>query len=159
MTEASLLLDRPFLIGRFFAMAEFLEINPMKQLPALHIDGHTLSESVAILEVGAAVVSSQEGLSLHKFMTKIRVRLCEPSSESWIQETLGFAYLKTMLVLWFWHSSYLTRNRGFLRSGRSPVFVSLSPPSQTASEHHPPFTCSPELTSHSDCAEECCVLR
>ncbi|GAQ82668.1 maleylacetoacetate isomerase-like [Klebsormidium nitens] len=32
------------------ATPEFLAINPMKQLPALRIDGHTLSESVAILE-------------------------------------------------------------------------------------------------------------
>lgn len=30
---------------------EFREINPMEQVPALHIDNHTLIESVSIMQI------------------------------------------------------------------------------------------------------------
>lgn len=65
---------------------EYREINPMEQVPALHIDGHTLVESLNILTY-LEETRPQRPLMPHDFIKRSKVgefNLCVCNKYSWI---------------------------------------------------------------------------
>lgn len=53
---------------------EYRDVNPMEQVPALHIDGHTLVESLNIL-IYLEETRPQRPLMPHDFIKRSKVRI------------------------------------------------------------------------------------